>query len=275
MDFTLKRYEELLTTLKGGGFVFLTFREFTEGTAEKIVVLRHDVDLVPENALITAMIEHSLGIKGTYYFRIVPESFDENVIKNIYDLGHEVGYHYENMDAVARKLKCNLRGSFNGFALEDHFDAAWEDFKLNLKKIRRIAPVNTIAMHGSPRSCFNNLDLWKYYDYRQLGIIGEPYMDVDFSDVFYLTDTGRRWNGSSVSVRDRVKSGINAKHLQFNSTRDIIDAARLGVLPSRIMINLHPQRWTNSFIPWAKELVWQNVKNIVKSYMISRNCRKR
>ena len=36
------------------------------------------------------------------------------------------------------------------------------------------------------------------------GIIAEPYFDVDFDEVFYLTDTGRRWDGDSVSVRDKV-----------------------------------------------------------------------
>ena len=42
------------------------------------------------------------------------------------------------------------------------------------------------------------------YDYRDYGIIAEPYFDVDFDEVFYLTDTGRRWDGDSVSVRDKV-----------------------------------------------------------------------
>lgn len=43
-------------------------------------------------------------------------------------------------------------------------------------------------------SRLSNLELWKRYDYKELGIIGEPYLDVDFDEVFYLTDTGRRWD---------------------------------------------------------------------------------
>jgi len=46
-----------------------------------------------------------MGIRGTYYFRIVPESFDENVIKEIYSMGHEVGYHYEDMSLAAERLR--------------------------------------------------------------------------------------------------------------------------------------------------------------------------
>ncbi len=56
-------------------------------------------------------------------------------------------------------------------------------------------PVSTVCMHGSPLSRVSNLDLWKKYDYRGLGIIAEPYLDIDFDEVFYLTDTGRRWDG--------------------------------------------------------------------------------
>ena len=57
--------------------------------------------------------------------------------------------------------------------------------------------------------------------------------------------------------------------LRFRTTQDIIEAAEGGLLPDRIMITVHPQRWSDSFLPWAKELVWQNVKNQVKKYVVS------
>jgi len=47
--------------------------------------------------------------------------------------------------------------------------------------------------------------LWKRYDYKGLGIIAEPYLDIDYNQVFYITDTGRRWDGDRVSVRDKVE----------------------------------------------------------------------
>jgi hypothetical protein len=40
------------------------------------------------------------------------------------------------------------------------------------------------------------------------------------------------------------------------------------VLPDKIMINTHPQRWDDRFGPWVKELVWQNVKNVIKRYLL-------
>jgi hypothetical protein len=77
MDFTLKTYKQLLLTLKKQGFLFQTFQEFLEKPESKAIVLRHDVDKLPENSLGFAQIQHELGIKGSYYFRIVPENLPD------------------------------------------------------------------------------------------------------------------------------------------------------------------------------------------------------
>jgi len=84
------------------------------------------------------------------------------------------------------------------------FQLAICDFERNLEKLRKFYPVKTICMHGSPLSEWDNRLIWEKYNYRDFGIIGEPYFDVDFGEVFYLTDTGRRWDGDEVSVRDKV-----------------------------------------------------------------------
>ena len=130
---------------------------------------------------------------------------------------------------------------------------------------RKITPVTTICMHGSPRSKFDNKDIWKKYDYKKLGLIGEPYYDIDFNRVAYLTDTGRRWNGDKVSVRDKVKSRFN---FDFRSTTDII--SQMDKLPDQIMFTFHPQRWHDNMLLWTKELIMQNIKNKVKYMLIQR-----
>jgi len=35
-----------------------------------------------------------------------------------------------------------------------------------------------------------------------------------------------------------------------------------------VMMTVHPQRWTDSPVAWTKELVLQNVKNVVKRIML-------
>ena len=100
-DFTLKTYHLLLSALKDKGYQFQTFRDFIKSPSFRSVILRHDVDARKMNSLRTAKLENELGITGTYYFRMVPESYDESVIREIVGLGHEVGYHYEDVSTTA------------------------------------------------------------------------------------------------------------------------------------------------------------------------------
>ncbi len=62
----------------------------------KLLVMRHDVEKHPERAFRLAQMEHDRGIRTMCYFRAVPKSWNEEVIRNIAALGHEVGYHYDN-----------------------------------------------------------------------------------------------------------------------------------------------------------------------------------
>ncbi len=247
MDFTLKKYEQLLVMLVSKGYSFQTFKNFLTNPESKSIILRHDVDLLPENSLRFAKIQHKLGIKGTYYFRAVSKSWDEDIILEIAKLGNEVGYHYETMDTANGDIKIAI-----------------ELFEKNLNKLRELVDVKTICMHGSPLSKFDNKKIWKFYDYQNLNLIGEPYYDIDFNKVFYLTDTGRRWDGANVSVRDKVNTNFKQS---YNSTQQIIEALGQNKLPDQIMFTFHPQRWHNNRILWINELVLQKIKNIVKKYL--------
>lgn len=62
------------------------------------MVLRHDVDELAVNALAMARLEHDMGIAASYYFRIVKQSNNPAVIHQIVQLGHEIGYHYEDLN---------------------------------------------------------------------------------------------------------------------------------------------------------------------------------
>ena len=264
MDFTIDKYLKLLKSLISAEYNFQTFEEYIVNPKKKVIILRHDVDLLPNHSKRFAILQALKGIKGSYYFRAVPQSWDETIIKDIEEMGHEVGYHYETMDTAKGDV-----------------DKAWDEFRYHLDALRKLTDVKTICMHGSPRSKFDNKEIWKKYDYSSLGIIGEPYYDVNFDEVFYLTDTGRRWDGYKTSVRDKVPQQEEwiKEGLSFHSTNDIINALSkpddtrsleaevTRSLPDKIMFTMHPQRWHNSALPWVKELIMQNVKNVVKSVL--------
>lgn len=220
------------------------------------LILRHDVDRLPQNSQRTAEIEHALGIRATYYFRVYPNQADEQLyIQRIAALGHEIGYHYEDMSLA------------KGDAA-----AAYQHFTTSLAYLRQFYPVRTICMHGAPTSQWDGKDLWKHYDYHAQGIIGEPYFDTPFGEVFYLTDTGRCWDGYRYSVRDKIpvhQERWTAEGLVYHRSADIIRALQQGGFPTRLMMTTHPQRWTNSKTAWAREWVWQNLKNLIKHILIS------
>ncbi|PLX10872.1 MAG: hypothetical protein C0594_04265 [Marinilabiliales bacterium] len=252
MDFTVKTYIELLEALIREGSYFKTFTQYIEEKPNKVFVLRHDVDLLPNHSLRFAKIQAEKGISGSYFFRAVPESWDESIIKEIAGLGHEIGYHYEDLTLE------------NG-----NVDKAYDSFCRNLDDLRKLADVSTICMHGSPASPYDSKDIWKKYDYRKLGIIGEPYFDIDFSKIYYLTDTGRCWDGYKVSVRDKIPKYQDLwirEGFSFHSTQQVISGVKEGRMQKGVMFTFHPQRWHNSFVAWSKELVFQNLKNIIKKH---------
>jgi len=154
------------------------------------------------------------------------------------------GYHYEDL-AIAK----------------GDLSKAIAHFGTRPAQFRHIYPVTTICMHGSPLSRHHNRALWKTYDYREFGIIGEPCFDVDYTKVFYITDTGRGWSHTGAGIRVRVDSGFD---IRVNSTAHLADLAGQGELPDQVMITVHPQRWHDRGVLWVRELVWQRVKNGVK-----------
>ena len=249
MDFTIQLYSELLLALQEKGVHFQTFLEYIKDPQPNSIVLRHDVDRLPNHSLKFAHLQAEKGIQSTYYFRIVPQSFNIHVISAIVTLGHEVGYHYETMDSC-----------------DGDIDKAYEAFCNNLEKFRKIANISTISMHGSPLSKFDNREIWYKYDYKKLGIIAEPYFDINVNELFYLTDTGRRWNSHLYNIRDKSTKENPVTNpyflkLSYNHTKDIISAIRSGSFPEKAMVNFHPQRWSDNLLPWMKELIWQNIKN--------------
>ena len=98
MDFTIRKYRELVQTFVESGYRIVTVRQYLESAPlGKVLALRHDVDEQPQNALKMAEAEKELGVQATYYFRKVPKSDHPDVIRKIAAMGHEIGYHYEDL----------------------------------------------------------------------------------------------------------------------------------------------------------------------------------
>ena len=244
-DFTLKTYRLLLEAFLQAGYRFQTFEELLEQPAEgRVVVMRHDVDELAWNALRMAEVEKSLGIRATYFFRIVKQSNVPEVIKRIVEMGHEVGYHYEDLSLAKGDV-----------------DKAMESFKANLAYFRQYYPVRSVCMHGSSTSKYDNRFLWKEHQLADFGLLGEPYLSVDFNKVYYLTDTGYAWDGGRFAVRDVVESG--SFDLSFHTTDQIVEFVSNGEFPEKALILAHTL-WSGNLFQWTFLHVREFFRNRIK-----------
>ena len=296
-DFTPQMFRNLLAALQAAGYTFQTFGDYCTVPSRKAVILRHDVDSKPWNAVTMAMIESELGIRGSYHFRIVRASNVPEVIRKIADAGHEIAYHYEDLSATVRRLPGHRH-----VITKETAGLACSSFVSNLHYFRQYYPVTVISMHGSPSENIDNRTIWRFFNYREWGVICEPYFDMDHTCMLYLTDTGGRWDGEKYNFRDkpldwgkedpdtrfrdwRVRpvegSLLNMtqeahqlqKKYKIHFTKKIIAMAASGSLPEKMVINTHPQRWNAGLIPWISEVARQQIKNILKMIIIKTGLR--
>jgi len=246
MDFTLKKYTELCQAISDSNYASLTIQDYlsANNTPNKTVLLRHDVDRNPKNAVKLAELENSLDLNATYYFRTTQKVFRKECMDKIAQLGHEIGYHYEVLDKT-----------------KGDFDKAIKLFHTELEMFNKYN-VRTICMHGNPLSAFDNKNLWKKYDFKDFGIIGEAYLSFDFDKVSYFTDTGRAWN-SGYSIKDKVSAPLT----KLGSTDELVNLVKSNKLKD-IYILTHPCRWNDNYLYWTKELIWQNLKNVAKRMIV-------
>lgn len=274
-DFTLDKYDLLCRTISNSEYQTLTIKDYLsmDKKPKKFIIIRHDIDSEPNYALKFANLEKDKNIYSSYYFRHVEGVFYPELIKNISDMGHEIGYHYEVIDKAL-----------------GNYELAIDIFKEELNEFRTICDIKTIAQHGSPllgnitvysfssickiinnivqnKNVFtkgNNLDLWSKYDFANFGVIGEAYLSFDFSKIVYLSDSGRNWDPFKHKFRDRVN--INSK-LDIKNTNDLIDLIKSEQLDS-IYLLVHPNQWKEHFGEWIKWLFFQHIRNTGKTLLM-------
>ena len=256
MDFTLNTYESYLNEIKNFYPCILRFDKYLQlkKKTNKFCIIRHDVDRKPLNALKMAKLEYKLNIQTSYYFRANNNVFNQDIIKKIYELGHEIGYHYECLSEA------------NGCLLK-----SLDIFQRNLIKFREIVPVTTISMHGRPLSPYDNREIWKNSkNYNLLAekynILGEIYLDIDYSDIAYINDTGRNWLATKSNLRDTVNSTID---INFKNGGKLLNY--LKTKPhSKLVFQIHPERWNNSLAQWTIQYFKDKIINLIKFLLMIR-----
>lgn len=249
-EFTFNSYENIIQAFQSNDYNIVTFSEYikTEEKKGKYLILRHDVDRFPLQTLQMARLEAVKGIKSTYFFRIIPAVFKPEILAEVASLGHEIGYHYEDLTL------CN-----------GNHEKAIEHFKYFLEQLRNFFPVQTICMHGSPMSKWDNKTIWEKFDFRNYGIIADTSLNIDYNRVFYISDNGRAWNRLSVSIRDKVDSELK---IPIKNTHNLVYLIRNNKIHDQVMLNIHPDTFFDFGLSYLFNWGFIETKNIVKWFVV-------
>src|SRR2546425_7522821 len=100
-DFSLDGFRRLLQAGLDNDYAFVPFEDHESYDAERVCLLRHDVDSDPGAALAMARVEAELGVVATYFFMLRSPLYNvfgranHELVEAVLDLGHRLGLHYD------------------------------------------------------------------------------------------------------------------------------------------------------------------------------------
>ena len=249
-DFTLKKYEKLCEVIINSKYRVITFREFFEKKDENdnFIIMRHDIDENIRFALDVAKVEYDYGIRATYYFRMKKRVYVLDIIDEIASYNHEIGYHYETLD----KAKGNVK-------------LAIELFSEELSMFRQQYDVKTVCMHGNPLSKYDNKKIWVICKLSDFGLLGEPYLSLNYNKFAYFSDSGRTWDEDKNKIKDTVNT-TNSNEIEAKNTDELIEIIKEGELEN-ICILTHPERWSKNISDYLMRYLIDMTYNIGKKVL--------
>ncbi|MBC7222867.1 MAG: hypothetical protein H5T59_01085 [Anaerolineae bacterium] len=182
--FTFQHYAGIIAEAVGQGYRFLRFRDVEQAEGGRVLVMRHDIDLLPRNALRFAEIEAGFGVRATYFVRLHAQHYNPfdletyRMLKAIRDQGHEIGLHYEP--------------EFAALVGEGARDLLRRE-KAALEAILEVEVVSAAA--HNPSLSRESLAL---EDLAAVGIRHEAYHPPFSTEFKYLSDSGARWREGCV-----------------------------------------------------------------------------
>ncbi len=276
MLFTFGSYRRLLDLIAEHEYsVFgiehiLAARSGDELPDGRYVAIRHDVDYFPKRALTMAKVEAERGIAVTYYIR---RKFFENsldLVRDIAAMGHQIGYHYEEVDTHQKAPNLQIARDSVGFFIGSLLDIDKLGFA-----------IRSVCAHGNPLTDVDNrqvvhllrddtyLDRLAFtYDKTEIKekvsdrLIGDASIDITGRDFdLYIPDTGRfnpRYN-----LKDRIDDCPITGLSNLGDLRKLLSSGR----HRRIYMNMHPDRWSGDPATWLFDFAFDTAKNLMKRFM--------
>jgi len=223
-------------------------------TDKQFIIFKHDVETQPSKALKLSQIENKHGIKGSFYVQAYLLNNPEHIriLQQIKQLGHEVSYHYDVLDAN------------NG-----NFERANDEFQENLQKFKNSGfDIITVCQHGNPiknrKGYTSNRDFFRNKtianQYKEISDIVVNFREKTGVDFTYISDAGYSWNIIlDPENNDRINGDTDIK---LNGFEDMLNEIKKG---KSIIISTHPHRWEQSRLSiYLKIFLFKIVRSTVK-----------
>jgi hypothetical protein len=196
---------------------------------EPWVAIKHDVETNVKKAFEIAQIESACNIRATYFVQSYLLEDNYELLRKVADLGHEVSYHYDVLDAN-----------------KGNMPRAIAEFTDTVARFEGLGfTINSVCPHGNPLimrdGWTSNKDFFRNNEV--VGLFPNIFdMVVQSSDVIkskflYISDAGYSWK-----VIGNIDSNdiSNAGDIEITTYRDFV-----AMLEScnNVIVSSHPHRW--------------------------------
>ena len=225
MGSRLAAYRALLREIRSCGYRFCTIIEFAEidrsaAFDQPVCLLRNDVDSNKTGVAQMFGCDRDEGVRATYFFRL--STIDRKLMDRIENHVGVVGYHFEEIASVAKRLGLNSRAQ-----VDAHMEEIRDEFRRNIAQFHERTgriPL-AVASHGdfvNRRIGVSNSDLLTPALMEELGIVADAY-------------------------GDRFHRALDARFSDFPPPQWWKPFDPVQVLPDRprsLSILVHPRQWT-------------------------------
>ena len=188
--------------------------------ADRLLVLRHDIDTDPGTAAAMWAIDRDLGVGTSYLFRL--STLDLDLMAEISAGGCHASYHYEELATVAKR-----RGLRDRVALLAHLPEARDLFGRHVDALRARTglPIRVVAAHGD----FVN---------RRLGVANQEIL----ADPAFRRTTGIDFEAYDEALLELIPDRyIDVTYPRYWSPADPAEAiARHAPI---VQVLVHPRHW--------------------------------
>jgi hypothetical protein len=179
-DFTYSSYIRLLDTIPENGYVVAGYHNCMDVASP--CILRHDIDFDVGKALQIAKIEAEKQIRSTYFVLLNTDFYNvfstavNTIIKEIADLGHEIGLHFDET------------------AMPPHNKDIGQYIKKELNILGQILerPITVVSMHR-PSKATLEADI-------TIPDVINSYGQVFFKEFKYISDSRHTWRESAEKI---------------------------------------------------------------------------